>query len=497
METTSRSATEKSEFATLIPARLDRLPWSTFHWRVLIALGITWILDGLEVTLTGTFSGILQDPGTLGFSGSDIGLLGSGYVAGAVLGALFFGYLTDLIGRKKLFFITLSVYILGVFLSAFSWNLWSFVLFRFVTGAGIGGEYAAINSAIDELIPARVRGRVGLTLNGSYWIGAALGSVSTLLFLNPRFFAIDIGWRIGFGVGAVIGLFILFLREFVPESPRWLVLRGRREEADAIVTSMEKYISADVHQALGKVDPKLAIHIRPEGPASLKLIFKTMFTTYRERSLLGLSLMASQAFLYNAIFFTYALVLTKFYNIPAEHTGLYLLPFAAGNFLGPLFLGHLFDTVGRKKMISFTYGISGLLLMVTGVLFSHGHLTAFTQTAMWSVIFFFASAAASSAYLTVSEIFPLEMRALAIALFYALGTGIGGVIAPWLFGVLTDSGSRDAIMYGYIFAGTLMAAAAVVEWKIGVDCAGQSLESIALPLSSTDHRSRKGSVLNT
>lgn len=471
---------------TLVPARLDRLPWSSFHSRVLLALGITWILDGLEVTLTGTISAILQKPETLGFTGSEIGLLGSGYVAGAVVGSLVFGYLTDIMGRKKLFFITLAVYVAGVFLSAFSWNLWSFVLFRFLTGAGIGGEYAAINSAIDELIPARVRGRVGLALNGTYWVGAGLGSVATIWLLNPHYFSVDMGWRFGFGIGAVVGLGILFLRGIVPESPRWLVLRGREQEAEEVVTLMEKYVKSDAHTRLQTVKKEQAITIHPQGPTSLKVIFKTMMNEYRRCSILGISLMTAQAFLYNAIFFTYALVLTKFYNIPADNTGLYILPFAAGNFLGPVFLGPLFDTIGRKKMISFTYGISGILLIGTGILFAHGYLTAVTQTALWSVIFFFASAAASSAYVTVSEIFPLETRALAIALFYSLGTGIGGIFAPWIFGALTESGSRDAIMYGYCFAAGLMIVAAAVEWKMGFNCEGQSLESIATPLSAVE-----------
>lgn len=477
------AATSKS-FLTLIPARLDRLPWSSFHWRVLIALGITWILDGLEVTLIGTVSGVLQDPASMGFSGSQIGLLGSGYLTGAVLGSLFFGYLTDRIGRKKLFFITLGVYIVGVLLSACSWNFWSFIAFRFLTGAGIGGEYAAINSAIDELIPARVRGRVGLTLNGTYWIGAGLGSVSTIWLLDPHLFPVDLGWRIGFGIGGVLGMGILFLREFVPESPRWLVLHGRGEEAEVVLKSMEKYLEPHAHKNLAVLHPSEAIRIKPRGHTSLRVIFDSMFTQYRRRSVLGVVLMAAQAFLYNAIFFTYALVLTKFYHIPAQETGLYLLPFALGNFLGPLLLGHFFDSIGRKKMITFTYAISGILLMITGYLFANGHLTAFSQTVCWSVIFFFASAAASSAYVTVSEIFPMEMRALAIAVFYAIGTGIGGILAPWIFGVLTDSGSREAVMYGYLFAGVLMNIAAGVEWKIGLNCERQSLESIATPLSS-------------
>lgn len=472
------------KFMTLIPARLDRLPWSGFHWRVLFALGITWILDGLEVTFTGAISGILQHPGTLGLSGTDIGLLGSAYVAGAVLGSLFFGYYTDIMGRKKLFFITLGVYIVGVLLSAFSWNLWSFMLFRFITGAGIGGEYAAINSAIDELIPARVRGRVGLTLNGSYWIGAALGSISTIWLLNPAYFDVDHGWRFGLAVGGILGLAILFLRGIVPESPRWLVLRGRKKEADEVLTAMEKYVSADMHRKLGPVDPGGAIAIVPQGPTSIPTILRTMFTQYRSRSILGLTLMTAQAFLYNAIFFTYALVLTKFFSVPPQETGLYILPFAVGNFLGPVLLGGMFDTIGRKQMITFTYVISGVLLAITGYVFAQGHLTAITLTLCWSVIFFFASAAASSAYLTVSEIFPLETRALAIAIFYSLGTGIGGVFAPWVFGMLTESGSRDAVMGGYLFAAMLMIIAGLVEWKIGLSCEGQSLESIALPIAS-------------
>jgi MFS family permease len=471
-------------FRSLIPARLDRLPWSKFHWKVLLALGITWILDGLEVTLTGSVSGVLQRPDSMNFSGSDIGLLGSGYVAGAVIGALFFGYLTDVLGRKKLFFITLGVYVLGVALSAFAWNLPSFLVFRFITGAGIGGEYAAINSAIDELVPARIRGRIGLTLNGTYWVGAGLGSLSTLWLLNPNYFAIDTGWRVAFGIGAILGLGILFLREFVPESPRWLSLRGRNKEAEAIVADIESYVSEDVHKKLGAVDPKEAVVITPSEPTPIREIIRVMFTQYRERSILGLTLMTSQAFLYNAIFFTYTLVLTKFYDIKPEHTGLYIIPFAAGNFLGPVLLGHFFDSIGRRKMITFTYVLSGILLAITGYAFAQGWLNAATQTAAWSVIFFFASAAASSAYLTVSEIFPLETRAMAIALFYCIGTGIGGVVAPYIFGAIIESGRPVNVLYGYLFAGGLMVAAGITEWFIGVDSEGKSLEQIAAPLNS-------------
>ena len=468
-------------FDTMIPARMDRLPWARFHWLVLGALGITWILDGLEVTLIGTVSGILQDPGTLGLSGSEIGVLGSAYVAGAVVGAMVFGYLTDLWGRKQLFFITLSIYLLGVGLSAFSWNVWSFAIFRFITGAGIGGEYAAINSAVDELIPARVRGRVDLLVNATYWIGAAVGSLSTIWLLNPKNFAVDLGWRLGFGGGAVLGLAILSLRRFVPESPRWLVLKGRLFEAESIVSGIERDIEADTQTELSKVSR--VMRVRPRRHVKLSLIFHTMFTTYRARSVLGLALMASQAFLFNAVFFTYALVLTKFYRIPGQDTGLYLLPFALGNLFGPLALGHYFDTIGRKKMISFTYAASGALLIVTGWLFKENLVSAVTLTALWSCVFFFASSAASAAYLTVSEIFPMEMRGLAIAVFYSLGTGLGGIAAPWVFGELIGTGSRSAIFGGYLFAAALMIGAAVVELILGVEAAGMSLEDIATPLS--------------
>lgn len=471
-------------FKTHIPARMDRLPWSKFHWMILFALGITWILDGLEVTLMGAVSGVLSDKGTLGLGPSDIGLIASFYVAGAVIGAIVFGYFTDKLGRKILFFVTLAVYLAGVFLTAFSWDVWSFAIFRFITGAGIGGEYAAINSAIDEFIPARVRGRVDLIINGTYWIGAAIGSLSTIFILNPRYFPVNIGWRLGFGVGGVVGLVILFLRKYVPESPRWLVLRGRVDEAEETLRNIEQTVEEGSGEKLPS--PGRAMTVRPQSHIPLKDIFQVMFGKYRSRSILGLCLMVAQAFLYNAIFFTYALVLTEFYKIPGPSTGLYLLPFALGNFFGPLVLGHWFDTVGRRTMISATYGISAILLAITGYLFVYGYLSATSQTVMWTVIFFFASAAASAAYLTVSEIFPLEMRGLAIAIFYAIGTGIGGIIAPYLFGELIGTGSRVAIYYGYLGAAALMLGAAIVEAVIGVNAEGKSLEEIAAPLSSVE-----------
>jgi MFS family permease len=466
---------------TDIPARLDRLPWASFHWLVVLALGASWAIDGLEVTLTGAVSGVLQDSATLGLGSGEIGALGSFYLAGAVLGALVCGYLTDRHGRSKLFFITLGIYLAGTLLTAFSWDFWSMGACRVITGFGIGGEYAAINSAIDELIPARVRGQVNLFINGSYWVGAAAGSAATLLLLDPFFFPIDLGWRLGFGIGAALGLAVLFARRYVPESPRWLTIHGRHDHAQAVVSAIE----ARVARATGAAatEPLESLTIHPHTHVGLGLVMTTMFKSYPRRALLGMALITSQAFLYNAIFFTYALVLTRFYDVPPASTGLYLLPFALANFLGPLALGWLFDRVGRRVMIASTYALSAVLLLVTGALFAAGELTAFTQTALWGAIFFVASAAASSAYLTVSEVFPLELRALAIALFYALGTATGGMLAPWLFGVLIGSGERGAVFAGYAFGATLMLAAAAIEAWLGVDAERTSLERIAPPLS--------------
>jgi len=398
-----------------------------------------------------------------------------------VIGALFFGRLTDRYGRKRLFFITLAVYLAGVGLSAFAWDFWSFFAFRFITGCGIGGEYAAINSAIDELIPARLRGRVGLMINGSFWLGAALGSGASVLLLDPALFAPDFGWRLGFGIGAVLGLAILFLRRFIPESPRWLLTHGREEEAERIVGSIERAIGPDLPPVAG---PAIVLH--PRRSFGLSYVAHVMFTRYRTRSVLCVTLMMSQAFLYNAIFFTYALVLTRFYAVPAGETGLYLLPFAIGNFLGPVVLGHWFDTVGRRAMIALTYGTSAMLLAVTGGLFAAGLLSAVSQTAMWSVIFFFASAAASSAYLSASELFPLEIRALAIAVFFAVGTGTGGVLAPWLFGALIGTGSRNALFAGYLAGAVLMALAVVAVLAYGVRAERKPLEEVSPPLSAAD-----------
>lgn len=467
---------------TDVPARLDRLPWSRFHRLVVVALGITWILDGLEVTLAGSVAAALQTSPRLQLTAEQVGLTGSAYLAGAVLGSLFFGHLTDRLGRKRLFNVTLGVYLVATAATAFSWDFYSFLFFRFLTGAGIGGEYSAINSAIQELIPARLRGRIDLAINGSFWIGAAGGALLSVWLLDPNVLDPDMGWRLAFASGAVLGLVILFLRRFLPESPRWLMIHGKPREAEDVVEEIEARVAADTGRTLEPVTKTLELG-DPHRTTMLS-VAQTLLKHYRGRTTLGVVLMASQAFVYNAIFFTYALILTKFYNVPADKVGLYILPFAVGNFLGPLLLGPLFDTLGRRQMITATYAISGVLLAVTGWMFHAGHLDATTQTALWSVVFFFASAAASAAYLTVGECFPLEIRALTIALFYAFGTLFGGVGGPWLFGVLIAGGSSGEILWGYMLGAVLMIAAALVTLKLGVAAEGRSLEEVAPPLSS-------------
>jgi MFS family permease len=464
-----------------IPARLDRLPWGRFHTLVVAALGVTWILDGLEVTLAGSLAGALKDSPVLRFSNADVGLAASAYLAGAVLGALFFGWLTDRLGRKKLFFITLSVYLIATAATATSWNVFSFAFFRFVTGAGIGGEYAAINSTIQELIPARVRGWSDLVINGSFWVGAAMGALGSLVLLDPNVINPEVGWRLAFLIGACLALVIFFMRLWLPESPRWLMTHGRAEEAHRVIDGIEaRFALLPPAQDL----PRVKLRTRRSTP--LTEVAHTLFARHRQRTFVGLSLMAAQAFFYNAIFFTYALILTDFYNVPSDHVGWYLLPFAAGNFLGPVLIGRLFDTQGRRPMIAFTYIISGLLLAGTGWLFARDLIGAQTQTICWMTIFFFASAAASSAYLTVSETFPLEIRALAIAFFYAVGTGIGGIIGPWLFGVLIDTGSRLSVFGGYLLGAVLMVLGGLVAWRWGVAAERKPLEMVARPLTFID-----------
>ena len=404
---------------TNIPARLDRLPWSRFHLAVIAALGVTWILDGLEVTIVGSIGPALEDRGALNLTASDIGESASAYIAGAVVGALFFGWLTDRVGRKAVFAVTLGVYVIGVLGSACSVNLMTFALSRMLTGIGIGGEYAAINSAVDEMTPAAMRGRVNLAVNASYWAGAGLGAVASLLVTNHVLVPPNLGWRLGFAVGGLLGLPVIFLRRLVPESPRWLVTHGYTAEAEAGTSRIEGAVRRLGHTL---PPPKGSLSIRPRRSYGLGSVLHAMFVTHRKRSLLVMVLMLSQAFLFNAIFFTYGLVLTKFYAVPVDRIGLHILPLAAGNLLGPFILGPLFDSLGRRRMIGGTFAASAILLTITAVLFGLGLLDAFTQTLLWMAIFFVSSSAACGAYLTASEIFPLETRAMAIAVFYAFGT---------------------------------------------------------------------------
>ena len=460
-----------------VPARLDRLPWSRWHWKVVIALGVSWLLDGLEVTIVGALGPTLGRDDTLGLTATHIGWAATAYIAGAVLGALVFGRLADHLGRKRMFLATLAVYLFATVLTAFSFNFLSFAFCRFLTGFGIGGEYAAINSAIDELIPARVRGAVDLGVNGTFWIGAALGAALSIYLLDPSLVNPEYGWRLAFGLGAILGFAILLVRRHVPESPRWLIRHGRTEEAARIVAAIEKEIGVT-----DKVSAGLSMRPIPAVPWSE--IIRLLLTRFRRRTILGLSLMAAQALFYNAIFFTYALVLSRFYGVADERVGYYIFPFAIGNFLGPLVLGGLFDSIGRRKMIAACYGIAGIALLVTGYLFSKDAITATQLALLWSVTFFVASAAASAAYLTVSEIFPVEMRAVAISLFYAAGTALGGLAGPPLYGAIIESGSRSALFGAYALAAILMIGAALVAWWLGVDAERKPLEEVCAPLGA-------------
>ncbi|WP_322056394.1 MFS transporter [Paraburkholderia sp. J63] len=472
---------------TDLPARLDRLPWGRFHVLIVVALGVTWLLDGLEVTLAGAVASALKTSPMLHFDNTEVGLAGSAYIAGAVCGALGFGWLTDRLGRRKLFFITLTVYLLATAATAFSWSFASFVVFRALTGAGIGGEYAAINSTIQEFTPARVRGWTDLGINGTFWVGAAIGATGSLVVLEPHLLPPDWGWRVCFFIGAVLALIILPMRTWIPESPRWLLTHGEHDEARSIVESIEARFRKAGH-VLGEPAGK-PLRLRARSHTPLAGVLRAIFVQHRRRAVVGLSLMTAQAFFYNAIFFTYALVLTDFYHVPGGDVGFYLLPFALGNFLGPLVLGRLFDVLGRRKMIAATYAISGLLLTGSGYLFAHGLLTVTTQTLAWMVIFFFASAAASSAYLTVSESFPLEIRALAIAVFYAFGTALGGIVGPVFFGHLIDTHQRGEVLTGYLVGSALMLGAALIAAIWGVDAERKSLEHVAAPLSAVSDES--------
>ena len=461
---------------TDLTGRLDRLPWSRWHWRVVIALGITWLLDGLEVTLVGSVANVLGYEDTLGLSEAQVGASVSAYLAGAVVGALVFGRLTDKLGRKKLFFVTLSVYLIASFCTAFSTSFLMFCIFRALTGAGIGGEYSAINAAIDELLPARVRGRADLAINGTYWLGAALGALGTLVLLDPHVLPRWLGWRVCFALGASLGLVILLTRRHLPESPRWLIMHGHLDEAERVVSDIEEKVKAS--HPLPAEPPKMST-VNTQVDTSWGRIAHVLLVQHRKRAFLGFVLMVAQAFAYNGVFFTYPLILGKFYGVAPDSIGLYILPFAMGNLFGPILLGSLFDRLGRRTMITATYAVTGVLLAFTGWCFARNLVGSVGLTALWCVVFFVASAAASSAYLTVSELFPVELRGMAIAVFYAIGTGAGGVLAPMLFGALVGTGSRDGVLKGYLFGAGLMVFAGVVAYFLAVAAEGRSLEEIA------------------
>ena len=474
--------TESRVIETQVSARMDRLPWARWHVRIITALGTSWLLDGLEVTLVGSLSGVLESKNGLSLTDEQITGAATIYLAGAVLGALFFGHLTDRLGRKKLFLVTLATYSLATIGSAFSTGLLSFAVCRFFTGLGIGGEYAAINSAVDELIPSKVRGTVDLVVNGTFWVGATVGSLAAVVLLGHHGPPLTLGWRLAFGIGGTLGLAVLILRLAVPESPRWLMLRGREDEANHIVDGIEAQIA---HKA-GPLPPitEAPLKLRTRDHTPWGEIFKNMLGENRRRSILGLVLMVGQAFFFNAIFFTFGLVAKKYYHLTDQQLPMQLLPFAVGSFLGPMMLGPLFDKIGRKPMIAATYGAAGLMLVGVAYFFGRGTLGLPGLRLSFSVIFFVASSAASAAYLTVSEIFPLEIRAFAIAIFYALGTLIGGVGAPLLFGALIATGSNVNVAYGYLLGAVLMLAGALCEMLIGVEAAGRSLESVSSPLQS-------------
>jgi MFS family permease len=482
---------EGATIETRIPARLDRLPWSRFHWMIVIGLGTVWILDGLEVTIVGSIGDRLTEQGSgITLDASQIGTAAAFYVAGACIGALFFGQLTDRLGRKKLFLVTLALYIVATVATAFSFTAWYFYAARFFTGAGIGGEYAAINSAIDELIPARVRGRVDLIINGSYWLGAAAGAFAAVALLDTALFAADFGWRLAFLLGAALGVGILLVRRNVPESPRWLFVHGREEEAEQIVGEIERGVEEETGQQLSQPEDSIVVHPRKRIP--FRQIARTAFSTYPRRTILGLSLFVGQAFLYNAVTFDLGTLLGEFFSVASGTIPLYIALFALSNFLGPLTLGRLFDTVGRKPMVSSTYLGSALVTAVLGFFLLGGNLTTWSFMAFILVIFFIASAGASSAYLTVSEIFPMETRALSIAFFYAAGTAAGGIAGPLLFGHLINSGSEDQIAIGFFIGAVVMAIGGIAELLFGVEAEQKQLEEVAKPLTAKERKGKRG-----
>jgi MFS family permease len=475
--------------STQVPARLDRLPWSRFHWRVVIGLGGVWILDGLEVTMVGNVSSRLTEKGSgLGLTPADIGVAAAFYIAGACLGALFFGHLTDRFGRRNLFMLTLAVYLTATVATAFAFAPWYFFIARFFTGSGIGGEYAAINSAIDELIPARVRGRVDLVINGTFWLGSAAGAAGALVLLDTSNFPANIGWRLAFGIGAIFGIFVLIVRRNIPESPRWLFIHGRDQEAERIVGEIE----GDVQRQTGQPLPEPQGHplkVRQRQTISFLEIAKVAFTLYPRRAILGVALFIGQAFLYNGVTFNLGTLLTGFYGVDAGKVPLFYILWALSNFFGPLVLGRFFDTVGRKPMITLSYVGSSLVAVVLAVLFVTRVGGVWTFIAVLAATFFLASAGASAAYLTVSEIFPMETRALAIAFFYAVGTGIGGISGPLIFGQLIESEERGQVVWSFLIGAAVMAAAGLVELWLGVAAEQRPLEELALPLTVADAQS--------
>ncbi len=478
---------------TRIPARLDRLPWSRFHWMIILGLGTAWVLDGLEVNVVGSISSRISEHGAgVGISAGDVsGWAASLYIAGACVGALVFGELTDRFGRKRLFMLTLCLYLGGVLLTAVSFFPGWFFVVRFITGMGIGGEYAAINSAIDELIPAHHRGRVDVSINGSYWLGGIGGSLLAVLMLNTNIFPTDLGWRLSFVLGAVIGLAVLLVRRHVPESPRWLFIHGREREAEEIVERIEARVEHETGERLPapRGEP-LTVHQRRAIP--LRTIIATVVKRYPKRSALGLALFIGQAFLYNSILFGFGNLLSLYFHTPSGNTPYYIAVFAAGNFAGALLLSPLFDIVGRKPMIAGTYLLSGALLIVTGLLFKEHRLDDVSFTACACVVFFFASAGASAAYLTVSEVFPMETRALCIAVFYAVGTGIGGVIGPQVFSRMINTDSYEQVFLALGLGAVMMIIGGVAELFFGVNAERRSLESIARPLTAAGPISARG-----
>ena len=472
---------------TKVSARMDRLPWSRWHWRIVWALGAVWILDGLEVTMKGAVGARLTNPHALGLTAAQVGTVASLYVAGAVSGALFWGYLTDRFGRGKLFMYTLALYMVAVLLTGLSWGFYSFMSFRFMTGFAIGGEYAAINSAIDELIPARARGWTDLAIDGSYWIGTIIPASLSLIYLDRSIIPLGRGWRTGFFTGLILAFGLLLLRRRVPESPRWLLTHGKREEAERITSQIEQDVEAATGVSnLQELSDNEAIELRERETTGFVEIARTLFKVYPRRTIVGLSLMGTQAFLYNAIIFTYGLVLTMFFHVSDSVVGIYLIPFAIGNFLARSCWGDTSDSVGRRQMISLSYIAPGVLLIGIGYLFSQAMLSTLWMTVGWVAVFFFASAGASAGYLTVSETFPLEIRALAIAFFYAVATGLGGIVGPWLFGTLIGTGNRFEVYFGYLIGPGLMILGGIVEIIWGVAAERRSLESIAMPLSAAE-----------